>query len=239
MGPHDGRNMSTTALDAVRTGRVMPLIENPAINILRLKQDDIIYEPLLLQAIPEKDIKDWSVEKLREGTKLKSLWNLGNFSKHPIFSFQLITVFFKMLINQFTMKATKFSRQSKSLKDLIGKISKTYDFFKNMSQYNNYIIERSDKCLKKFASNDTKEFAVYGTSDIAEVLYILSLHAPVKIKAFYDRLGDKKFHKFNVMPLEAIKSYSGKVVIAALVGAEDMVELLKIQGLKRNQIVLL
>jgi len=35
MGPHDGRHMSTTALRALATGRVLPLEENPAIRALR------------------------------------------------------------------------------------------------------------------------------------------------------------------------------------------------------------
>lgn len=37
LGPHDGRNLSTTALRVRRTGRTMPLVENPAIRWLRLQ----------------------------------------------------------------------------------------------------------------------------------------------------------------------------------------------------------
>jgi hypothetical protein len=35
LGPHDGRHMSTTALEALVTGRVNPYVENPAIRLLR------------------------------------------------------------------------------------------------------------------------------------------------------------------------------------------------------------
>jgi len=35
LGPHDGRHMSTTALEARTSGRVLPLLENPAIAALR------------------------------------------------------------------------------------------------------------------------------------------------------------------------------------------------------------
>ncbi len=35
LGPHDGRHMSTTALEALTTGRIMPLLENEAIRLLR------------------------------------------------------------------------------------------------------------------------------------------------------------------------------------------------------------
>ncbi|MDO8426666.1 MAG: glycosyltransferase, partial [Deltaproteobacteria bacterium] len=37
MGPHDGLNVSLAALEAKRAGRVLPLLENPAIRALRLK----------------------------------------------------------------------------------------------------------------------------------------------------------------------------------------------------------
>ena len=36
LGPHDGRHVSTTALDALTSGRVMPLVENETIRNLRL-----------------------------------------------------------------------------------------------------------------------------------------------------------------------------------------------------------
>lgn len=36
LGPHDGRHVSTTALDALASGRVMPLVENETIRDLRL-----------------------------------------------------------------------------------------------------------------------------------------------------------------------------------------------------------
>jgi hypothetical protein len=39
LGPHDGRHMSTTALDALATGRVLPLVGNPAVAHLRDGED--------------------------------------------------------------------------------------------------------------------------------------------------------------------------------------------------------
>lgn len=39
LGPHDGRHVSTTALDALRERRVLPLVENASIRALRHSQD--------------------------------------------------------------------------------------------------------------------------------------------------------------------------------------------------------
>jgi hypothetical protein len=36
LGPHDGRHVSTTAIEALTSRRVMPLVENAAIRRLRL-----------------------------------------------------------------------------------------------------------------------------------------------------------------------------------------------------------
>lgn len=229
LGPHDGRNMSTTALNVRRTGRIMSLVENPAIKILRLKEDNIIYEPLFLQAIPEEEIGNWVIKKLKQNRE--SFWRIINLN--------LAITFFKMLIKQFYMKVTKFSRQPKSIKDILGNIHKSYDFLKNMSQYNTYVIESCNNCLHKLAIDDVNEFAVYGTGDVTEVLYKLTLDAPVKINAVYDYMGNKKLFDFNVMPLSAIRDYKGKIVVASLVGVEDRVEILKKMGITSDKIVLL
>lgn len=237
MGPHDGRNMSTTALKARITGRVMPLVENPAIRMLRLKQDDIIYEPLLLQAIPEEDVKNWTVEKLSK--QRKSIWVYESFMEHPMVNLGLAMTFFRMMIKQFHMKATKFSRKPKSVKDIFRKGYKAYDFLKNMSQYNSYVFERCKNCLKELTSQNVKEIALYGTGDVAEILYKLTFDSSIKIEAVFDGFEGKKFFSFNVMPLESIINYHGKVIIAALVGVEDKVEKLIKVGVEDEKIIVL
>jgi hypothetical protein len=50
LGPHDGRHMSTTALRALLSGRVLPLVENNAISQLRLgatSQDAVLIEKIV------------------------------------------------------------------------------------------------------------------------------------------------------------------------------------------------
>jgi hypothetical protein len=58
LGPHDGRNMSTTALDALCTGRVMPLAENAAVRILR-EQRDASADGLLRACIDAERYQHW------------------------------------------------------------------------------------------------------------------------------------------------------------------------------------
>jgi hypothetical protein len=62
LGPHDGRYMSSTALDIRQTRRVMPLEENPAIREIRLGAGrDMTNEELLSSAIPEEKIHSWAI----------------------------------------------------------------------------------------------------------------------------------------------------------------------------------
>lgn len=55
-GPAVGA-MSATAYDALETGRILPLVENPAINILRTG--------LLRHAVRQEKMTEWAIEKVR------------------------------------------------------------------------------------------------------------------------------------------------------------------------------
>ena len=215
----------------------MPLVENPAIRMLRLKQDDIIYEPLLLQAIPEKDMENWRLEKLSRQKGV--LWVHEGVIKHPMVNLRLTMTFCKMLIKQFHMKVTKFSSKPKSLKDVLRKVSRAYGFLKNMSQHNANVFEKCKKCIEELASNNIYEIALYGTGDVAKVFYQVTLNSPLRIRAVYDTLDGKKFFNLNVIPIEEIKNQNGKIVVTALVGAEDKVEMLKKMGVTRENIIVL
>jgi len=227
LGPHDGMNMSTTALSVKRTGRVMPLVENPAIELLRLRQDNILYEPILSQAIPERDLEGWTIQELDK--KSKSIYI--HFIRHPLFIFKLMLIFFKILIKHCNMKVKKFSRQPKSSKDLIKKVFKVFSFLKNTINYYKSILEKCDKCLKDLASNNITEFAVYGTGDTAEVLYKKTFFSPVKINAVYGHTAGRNFFGYKVKPVEAMTGYNGIIIIADSVGDEDKADILKDLGL--------
>jgi hypothetical protein len=66
LGPHDGRHMSTTALATRANGRVFPLIENPAIRLLRLNNSELSAELLLSVACSDHTLKGWAVENIKD-----------------------------------------------------------------------------------------------------------------------------------------------------------------------------
>jgi hypothetical protein len=64
--PHDGSHMSPTALAARQSGRVLPLLENPAVKELRLgRTSRMLDEELLQLAFAGRNFSEWTVSKTR------------------------------------------------------------------------------------------------------------------------------------------------------------------------------
>lgn len=66
LGPHDGRHVSTTALEALTSRRTMPLLENSAIEMLRTGTTNDRAD-LLERAIRHEDFEYWSRENVEKG----------------------------------------------------------------------------------------------------------------------------------------------------------------------------
>jgi hypothetical protein len=64
LGPHDGRNLSTTAMEFLATGEIQPLAENPAIRMLRTGAADVA--AALENLIEAVYLDHWRTEELRD-----------------------------------------------------------------------------------------------------------------------------------------------------------------------------
>lgn len=72
LGPHDGRHVSTTALAALTSGRVRPLLENPAIR--RLREASAIAQDALITHIIRPEAREaWARTALEQGTAAASI----------------------------------------------------------------------------------------------------------------------------------------------------------------------
>jgi hypothetical protein len=237
-GPHDGFNMSTTALDARRTGRVLPLVENPAVALSRMKNGVISFEQILVQAIPERDLKVWTRNELKNNRT--SVWVRGSFFGDLPANIQVAVSFIKMLVRQFHGEINKVLRQPKSLLELPGKVFKIYDFLKDMADRDVLIIKKCTQCMKKLDDEGVKEIGVYGTGDIAEILYKMTSGSSITINAVFDDDSvERSFFGMQVKPVEAAQGYAGIIVIAAAKGSEHRAELLKRLLIAQKQIFIL
>ncbi|GEM_PF-1609547 len=63
LGPHDGKNVSSRALEARAAGRILPWLENAAIKEMRLNKKTIDRESLSAQVINQDFLSEWQVDK--------------------------------------------------------------------------------------------------------------------------------------------------------------------------------
>jgi hypothetical protein len=149
LGPHDGRHMSTIALQSRFSKRVLPLVENPSIRILRLKENDVLQEGLLYQAIPKERMGDWAAEKLkRKGGSPKKL---NNFLEQPEIVLRLGVTLLKTALRQFFGRIPELLKKQNAIREIWREAYKHYLFLTNMNKYNAYAAERCKICLKKLA----------------------------------------------------------------------------------------
>ncbi len=79
LGPHDGKNVSSTALEAIKTKRILPLIENNAIKLIRLNKKNKVGEDVLfLELINDNAVKNWVID---QNKLLISLGRIAYFRK--------------------------------------------------------------------------------------------------------------------------------------------------------------
>ena len=242
LGPHDGKYMSTTALNIRHTQRILPLIENPVIKILRLKQDEKVSDGILYQSISKEEMENWTVEKLGERSKNRNksirepfsetIRMLNIFLNKPVSVLRIAVTLLQVLMKQLSKEKTHFKR-------IFKEVYRSYLLLTDANKYNAYAEERCRNCLKELASNDIREIALYGTNDVAGILCHLTCQSLVRIKAIYNNSRGKKFFGLDVMPAEEIKYYHGKIVVADLIEIEDKVNTLGKLGVPTERIITL
>jgi hypothetical protein len=253
VGPHDGQHMSTRALQAKFSGRILPFVENSAMRKLRLGKSPPALEQILPLVVSEERLQSWSIDNL---PKLKTrLWRTLQPSRDAILSVRLLNAFSKVLLRQARQKAVQLSlanghnskdrleRNSASVRHLMGQIAvkaaKVYSFAKRTLEFCVYATERSRECLNAIADDGNNELSLYGTGDLADIFYALTFDASIKVKNIYDDFGGKRFHAFKVLPLEKCGSAHEKIVIASFIGVEEKLERLKRCGVPTDRIVVL
>lgn len=100
------------------------------------------------------------------------------------------------------------------------------------------MIDRCWQCLDDLSTIGVKEVAIFGVGNISQILHILSKTMPISITDIYDSpVRKKRFMGLEVLPLEAVKIYKGRVIIASFDDVVERAEMLKAAGVKSNMIV--
>ena len=81
LGPHDGRHMSSTALEALAAGRVLPLVENRTIHALR--QGERLDEAnMRARLIDPAGVRDWQADTIGQVSR-EARWRLARYAVTP------------------------------------------------------------------------------------------------------------------------------------------------------------
>ena len=75
------------------------------------------------------------------------------------------------------------------------------------------------------------------TGDTAEILYVLSFDAGIRVKNVYDD-RDGKFHRFKVLPIEASAGTDEKLIVTAE-AREEKTNRLKLHGIGADRVIVL
>lgn len=233
LGPHDGRHMSVTALEARRTGRVLPLAENAAVQRLRLQRDKVEYARLMAQAIPEAELPGWTVAALQ---RRRSDSGPRELLVDPRLALPLASVSLRIVWKQGVLKMRQLSRRSVSMLEAAGKFMRAYRFLRRETDHISHVIRQSRRCLEDLAAQGIREVALYGATEVAEIIEIVARRYLVRIDGVYD---DMRRGRSRVLPSERLAEYDGRVIIASIVDIDRRLDALKRLGLDRSRIVVL
>ena len=221
LGPHDGRNMSTTALNIIRSNRIMPLVENKAIETLRLNGKSASCEYLISGALLNPETGQWKINKLKRRKKIPILKKILRFSlKNAWIRFLLLKIILLMIIRQLLFKA-RVQRQNKIMaKNIFIKLRLAFAFIRRMWRNNIYAAQACTQAIQSLVSSGVKEAAIYGNGEIADMIRVIIKKFPLKI----DDAGN-------------LHGYKGKIIIASFTGIAERVKRLEDFGIEGKDII--
>jgi len=238
LGPHDGFNMSLRALDLLKTARILPFVENPAIRLLRMG-DEILYVHPSECLIPTLEISKWSKESLSQKTnlkrELKRLYKKFKYRRAALIqsamtSFliwsKLLMIETGLVFQQIRFKARNYSTSPLIRKTLFDKFYLAFAFTFRVYRNNRYAIQRCEQILKNLIDEKVEEVAFYGGRPLSKIFKTLIRKTPMRLKGVYDESSQKELTKFQ-----------GKVVVGFLTDSIEHVDSLKQIGIKTERIV--
>ncbi len=234
IGPNDGRGMSTTAISIISSGRILPLLENEAIQALRLDKEKTSYEDLLAKFISGSKIKAWKISWSKLNLNLMINIFPTNLGMKILLGNKVILIIIKQLFSK-----TKNNGGKKVMpKGLLFQIKLTFVLSWRLWRNYIYIIKSCISIIDKLVRENVKEVAFYGSGKIAELLYILIKDRRIKLSGVYDSTSKRqRFFDSKVSAFEDLSNYNGKVIIASLAEIMEKSRRLQDLGIKKYDIV--
>jgi hypothetical protein len=264
-GPHDGKHMSTTALNARVTKRVEPLVPHPAIARLR---DGTPTQLLLKEVIVADWLNAWDVRGVE--TRARS-YRLGKteirlmervaphepLTADPAITPQrrltrygkirLLPLVLGLMCRQFQVKyqiaklRLPVPGMAASVHEPFRKVGALLGFLQRMVEYNRHLLKVCWVHLCYVASLGHSEVAIYGDGDAARILSALCTLHPIRIRAVcrFDGLEHRQYSPHETWSEDRLIAYEGMVIVAAFVNSAEHVRRLEHLGVDRARLVVL
>jgi hypothetical protein len=251
VGPHDGRHLSSRALQVKFTGRILPFVENRAIQNLRLNDSQTPPEQVLSQVLLEQRLQSWSKENI---VSLEPrIWRtLFSFEKRVV-ALRLARTFSKILLRRIRIKAAQLitkasvpsaeqsvvsgAAQSKPSWKRYLSFARAQTFLRLTTEFFVSMVHRSKDCLSSISTQGHSEVSIYGTDDIAEILYDLTFDIPVTLKNIYGDAKGKRFHAFRVLPIEAYRPNGEPLIITGSAEIQERINRVKDLGVPSERLI--
>lgn len=158
MGPHDGWSMSTTALQCLRSGRVLPLVENAAIRLLRTPQA-VEFAPVERSIIPARELVAWRVSSRRAPGRRRSsgAW------------LHVAALTARQVIDKARRRLGARSAPSLAPAESRSLPARTFSFINRMWKNSRYMWDACQELADRLARKETPIF-VYGEGPAARML---------------------------------------------------------------------
>ena len=212
LGPHDGLQVSTRALQNMDSDRVMPFVENPAIAMLRTQQAASADDKLIDALIEPAWLEQWRYSRLRTVERTSRLGQRTIRTQEsadesprpanraarptPLFGRRagwrvrlwLIPLLLGMVRRQFKVKrrAAAYSSPRRSRfapAEWLRKIAATKSFLKRILAFDRHWMRQCWLALAYAAQEGKNELVLYGEGDAAHICCALSRHLPVDVAA--------------------------------------------------------
>jgi hypothetical protein len=127
--------------------------------------------------------------------------------------------------------------RSRAVASVFLSLARAKRFLRTTLEFCVSMTDRSRDCLNSLLTQGYYEVSVYGTDDIAEILYDSTFDSPVKIKNIYDDTEGKRFHVLEVLSIERYGSTQEPLIITGSSELEKKVKRLKILGVPSERLI--
>ncbi len=265
-GPHDGRHLSTTALEARTSGRVEPLVPHPAVE--RRKHDsagDGVL-PTFAELVPPPWLREWDVDHLRGearpyrlGTQKIALLERAAAPSAAVAEpprarrlgraarLRLVPLVWRLFADQLRVKRPAARLRPPpvgiwaSAREPFRKAYAAYTFLRRMWRYNRHRLRVCWLHLGHVAALGHREVAFYGSGDAIRILRALAPAAGVTVRAVcpFEESPLARAAPAEVWTPDRLARYDGPVIVATFVNATEYVRRLRERGLEREFIIVL